>query len=322
MRPAPAPAPTLALALALGLMAGCVATPPEAGPQPGESGEVHAFFTKEMALVAEAPGEEAAVASGSFFQAWAAGRDYPTWRAPTATRDVAIEAVVVDLAVRATGPVVRTFRFPDLMVYAGSGDAWMGINTTQTAPVLVPGTVYTFRLEIPVPGGGLWVPAGAAFGLKVVPVMHQNDQADVEILVGTPEASRASWRETPVAPPVVATWTRGQDAGELAGSEYAGAAAPATARHRTVVEVAAADATNATGVVLAWMNTTSNEGVPDLDLEIVSPQGESLAFAGTPTPREMLRLAPFNLAGPGEYTLVAHNYGSARARFTLEWAVG
>lgn len=307
---------TLALATLL-LLAGCVA-PPDVAPQPGSLVEREAFFTKGMSLVAEAPGEEAAVGSGSFFQAWAAGADYPTWRAAPAERDVAIENVTVDLSVRATGPVVRTFRFPDIMVYAGSGDAWMAINTTQTAPVLTPGTVYTFQLSIPVPSGGLWVPAGEAFGLKVVPVMHQNDQADVEVLVGTAEASRASWTERPVEPPVVPAWTRDEVEGVLAGSEYAGPAAPASARHRAVVEVPA----NATGVLLVWMNTTSSEGIPDLDLEIVSPEGESLAFSGTPTPREMLRLAPFNLAGPGEYTLVAHNYGSARAQFALGWAVG
>lgn len=302
------------LALAV-LLAGCAAPPP-AGPDGDAPRARAAFFTPDMALAEDAPPDVAGVRAGSFFRAWAAGTDYPTWRAAPAARDVTVGNVTVDLVLRVTGPVASTFRFPDVMVYAGAGEAWMTINTTPAAPVLLPGQEYAFTLSIPVPQGGLWVPAGEAFGLKVVPVMHQNEQADVEVLVG-PDKSRAAWTEAPVAPPAVAAWTTGADAGEAVGSEYAGPAAPPTARHRTTVEV------NGTApVLLAWMNTTQNQGVPDLDLELVSPDGESLVFAGTPTPREFIRLAPFNLPGPGAYTLVTHNYGSARASFTVEWAVG
>lgn len=276
-----------------------------------------AFFTKDMALAEAPPAESSAVRAGSFFQAWAAGDDYPTWRAPPTGRDVAIEDIVATVVVRVTAPVARTFRFPDIMVYAGAGEAWMTINTTQTPPVLVPGETYSYELPIPSPPGGLWLPAGEPFGLKVVPVMHQNDQADVEILVGTTDGSRATWTERAVEPIAVGRHADGSATGDLAGSEYAGAAAPPTARHREVVEVAQANAT-----LLVWMNTTASQGVPDLDLEIVSPDGESVVFVGTPTPHEHARLAPFNLAGAGAYTVVVHNYGSARASFSLEWVVG
>lgn len=301
------------LLLAALLLAGCAGAVDRDDAAEDAPREVAAFFTPDMTLAAAAPTDVAAVPAGSFFQAWAGGKDYPTWRAPPAERDVAVGNVSVEVVLRVTGPVARTFRFPDVMVYAGSGDAWMTINTTATPPVLLPGQEYRYLLAIPSPKGGAWVPAGEAFGLKVVPVMHQNEQADVEILVG-PEKSYASWTETPVAPPIVRDWTEGKDAGSITGSEYAGPAAPPTARHRTALEVNVEQPT-----LLAWMNTTSNDGVPDLDFELISPSGQSLVFAGTPTPREMLRLAPFNLEGPGTYTLVTHNYGSAQASFTVEW---
>lgn len=302
-----------ALAVAL---AGCAAQGPDPAGTPVLPVARAAFFTADMGLAEDAPADVAAVPAGSFFQAWAAGDDYPTWRAAPAPRDVTVDNASVEVVLRVTGPVARTFRFPDVMVYAGSGDAWMTINTTATPPVLLPGEEYRYTLPLPSPAGGLWVPAGESFGLKVVPVMHQNEQADVEVLVG-PDKSRASWRETPVDAPVVQAWASGSDAGEVVGSEYAGAAAPPTARHRTVVE-----ANGTAPVLLAWLNTTQNQGVPDLDLELISPSGASLVFAGTPTPRESIRLAPFNLEGPGAYTLVTHNYGSARAAFTVEWRVG
>lgn len=313
MRRAP---PALASALAFALLAGCLVPTPDS-PQVGVTTARAAWFTADLALADDAPADVKGVRAGSFFDKWRTGADYPTWRAAPATADVAIENVTVNVTIRATGPVLETARFPDLMVYAGSGDAWMTINTTQTPSVLVPGQQYRYTLAIPSPRGGMWVPAGEPFGLKVVPVMHQNDAADIEIVVGGDQGSWASWTERVVPPLAPLAPTNGKDQGELAGSEYAGQAAPASARHRTAI------LSNATPTLLvAWMNTTENQGVPDLDLELVSPGGESLVFAGTPTPREMLRLREFNLEESGTYTLVTHNYGSARATFVVEWAIG
>lgn len=306
--------PRHALLLAALLLAGCLdqlAAPADEGPAARE-----AYFTSGMELNATNEAETTGVRAGSFFQAWAEGVDYPTWRAPAETRDVLVENVTVTLRIRATGPVLETARFPDVMIYGGSGEAWMGFGNATTPPVLAPGTVYSFDVPVAPPAGGLFVPAGERFGLKVVPVMHQNDVADVEILVGGEQGSRAAWTTRPLDLPRAANATTGADSGELRGSNYAGPAAPDTVRHRVAVQV------NDTPVqLLAWMNTTEHQGIPDIDLSIVGPEGDELAFSGTPTPREMLRLAAPNLQGPGNYTLVATSYGSARAVVSIEWAV-
>lgn len=299
-------------------LAGCIQADGEPGGEMAQpSTERQGYFTRDMTLTAAAEPDEAAVRAGSFFQKWAAGTDYPTWRAPPEGSDIAIENVTVDLTIRVTGPVAQTFRFPNVMVYSGSDDAWMSINTTPTPPILLPGQTYRYTLPIPQPTGGTWIPAGGAFGLKVVPVMHQNDAADVQVIVGGEQGSTVTWTQRAVPPLPTLTLSAGKDAAELAGSEYAGQAAPASARHRT-----AAPMDGTPRLLVAWLNTTETQGIPDLDLEVQGPDGTQLVFAGTPTPREMVRLREFNLPAPGEYGLIGHNYGSARAKYTIEWATG
>lgn len=303
------------LVAALALLGGCLGPVQPAATLSGEPVEREAYLSPEMTLVDLPTPDARAVRTGSFFQAWAEGADYPTWLRDPLPHDVLVEDVRATVVVQVTGPVTRTMRFPDLMVYGGSGEAWMAIGTVQTPPVLVPGQAYPLEVEVAGPEGGLWVPAGVAFGLKVVPVMTQDPQRDVEILVGGPDASRATWRETPVAPalpPLVA----GEAAGEVVGSAYAGAAAPPTTSHRTPVRLSEG------GALLAWMNTTASEGIPDVDLSLLAPDGSVVASSGTPTPREALRVAAPNLPGEGEYALVVTSYGSARAAFTLEWRAG
>lgn len=293
-------------------LAGClspIATPPESASGPRE-----AWFAPGNLLEAAPPGGAASVRSGSFFEAWQAGDDYPTWQTPAQDSDIIIDNVTVSLVVRVTGPVVRTFRFPDFMAYAGSGEAWMAIGTIQTDPALAPGQTYHYDISVAPPAGGLFVPRGEPFGIKVVPVMHQNDAFDVEILMGGESASKVNWTQI-AAPVTTGAYTRGGGAGEVSGSAYMGAATPASANYRLPIEVNATPA-----MMLGWMNTTNHDGIPDLDFSVIGPDGTVLAFSGTPTPQEMVRLGPANLQASGTYTLVATSYGSARAAMTIEWA--
>lgn len=302
----------VALLLVVLILAGCLA-PIEAPPE-SPNGPREAWFGQDKTLEDTAPEGAGSVRSGSFFQAWQAGDDYPTWQTQAQTDDIIIDNITVSLFARVTGPVVRTFRFPDFMAYAGSGDAWMAIGTIETDPVLAPGQTYEFDIAVTPPADGLFVPRGEPFGVKVVPVMHQNDAFDVEILVGGKEASKVNWTQT-AAPVATGAFTHGSAAGEVSGSAYMGAATPASANYRLEVNVNATPA-----LLLGWMNTTDHDGIPDLDFSVVAPDGTVLAFSGTPTPQEMVRLGPANLQGNGTYTLVATSYGSARAAMTIEWA--
>lgn len=274
------------------------------------------YLDSAMLLSEGKENDTSAVRVGSFFQAWADGADYPTWEAPPTARDVLIDALHVTLYVRPTGPVLETARFPDVMVYGGAGGSWIGFGSVQTQSVLLPGEIHELEVDLEAPEGGLWVPAGSSLGIKVVPVMHQNDAADIEILVGGEAASQATWEErvtTALAPALVS----GTDAGEVVGSAYAGDATPESAHHRVEINYQGEPQ-----VLLAWMNVTSNEGIPDIDLGLTGPDGEPIAFSGTPTPREFIRLRAENLAGPGVYTLTATSYGSARAQVEMQWLVG
>lgn len=306
----------VALAPLLLLLAGCVA-PVNAPGSAGEAGARAAFLAPDMTLANASAPTETAVRVGSFFTSWADGVDYPTWRAPAARVGLVVDDITAHVRLRVTAPVAKTFRFPDVLVYGGSGDAWMALGNASTPPVLAPGQDYAFDIKLAAPAGGLWLPAGESFGLKVVVVMHQNDAADVQVMLGGPDPSGARWTERSGAATFPSDATEGKDAGDVAGSAYAGAATPESARHRTPVAMHSP----ARGLV-AWMNTTDHDGVPDLDLSFAGRDGKDIAYAGTPTPREMLRLGPANLAATGPYALVVTSYGSAKASFTLEWRAG
>ena len=301
------------------LLGGCLGGSDEGGgpgPAPGAAeGARHAWLTSGMTLAGAPEAERAAVRAGTFYTAWAQGADYPTWEGEPVASPTRVVNMSVELLVDASGPVVQSPRFPDLMLYVASGGAWMGFNSTQELTVLVPGQSYRWKVDVLLPQGGLWLPSGERLGLKVVPVMMQNDAADVLIHVGQEDGSRLWWTE---APGVDVATVPGEGAqGEVAGSAYAGEAAPSTTRHRTPVALAGTPR-----ALLVWMNTTSAQGVPDIDLSVLGPDGEEIAFGGTPTPREFIRLGPDNLRGPGEYVIVVTSYGSARATFTVEWATG
>lgn len=302
------------LALAL---AGCLApeAAPGPSPDPGAVIEQTRFLTSDMGL-APAPGAAGAVRSGSFFQAWAAGDDYPTWAAEPVAANRLLDNITAKLYLRATGPVVESVRFPDIMIYGGSGGAFMSVATAKFSSVMAPGDVHEVDLTLSAPLGGLVVPAGEPLAFKVVPVMHQNDAADIEVLVGGDTASRVAWQERALRLPIV-TLAAGSAEGEATGSAYAGAAAPDSIHHRTVVH-----ANETPRAFLVWMNTTEHQGIPDIDLALVGPDGEEIASSGTPTPREMLRLSAPNLREAGDYTIVVTSYGSARASFTVEWLLG
>lgn len=314
----------LALTLvALVLTAGCVGAPEGSDAATdaaaGAARERTGWFSADMTLAEAAPAESAGVGAGSFFLAWAEGADYPTWLDAPASEAVLVTNVTSKLFLRATGPVVESGRFPDVMIYGGVGDSWMAIATTKFASVLVPGEVHEIDLELELPPGGLVLPPGESLGFKVVPVMHQSDAADVEILVGGDTASRATWTQAPIAPAAPSTLAHGDARGETVGSAYAGEAAPESTSFRHAVPLDAAPS-----AFLVWMNTTDAAGVPDIDLSLELPDGEVVAFSGTPTPREFLRLHARNFegAGAGEYVIVVTSYGSARSAFTIEWLVG
>lgn len=310
-------APALLVAL---LLAGCADAPgePPAGPSPPAAPAPRlAHLTSTMGLAPAPEDAEGAVRTGGFFRAWAEGASYVAWRTPAFSEGAVVDNLSVRLALRVTGPVVESARFPDVMVYGGSGESWLSFGSRRDLDsVLVPGRVYEIDVALAPPVGGLAVPAGETLGLMVVPVMHQNEAADVEVLVGGAAGSHANWTEAPLAAPVGAA-APGRADGEVVGSAYAGEQAPPSTRHRTAVDVPA----GATGL-LVWMNVTQHQGVPDVDLEVVSPDGEAVASSGTPTPREFARLLSPNLAGrAGEWTIVVTSYGSARATFALEWQV-
>ena len=307
----------LGVALAL-LFAGCASL---GGADPGPSAEAlgprTSYLHSAMTLAAQPEPDESAVPTGAFFQAWAAGEDHPTWAADALGRDALVTSATVSLFVRVTGPVVESARFPDIMVYGGSGDAWMGYGERRDHTAFQPDQIYEVEVEIGLPQGGLWLPAAEGFGLKVVPVMLQQDEhADVEILLGGEHASRVEWVLAPLELPA-STPARGTADGEVVGTIYAGPAAPPTTSDSTPIEVPAGAA-----YVVAWMNTTTSVGVPDIDLSIAGPGGEIIATSGTPTPREAIRIAGPNLLGGGDYALIVTTAGSPRATYRVEWIVG
>ena len=308
-----------ALALALPMLAGCLslgADDPRAEAAFAE-GERVSYFHSAMTLAARPEENASAVRTGAFFQRWAAGDDYPTFVADPLGSDALVTAATVTLFLEATGPVVESGRFPDIMVYGGSGDAWMGFGDRRDVTALRPGQVVELEVELEFPAGGLWVPAAEGFGLKVVPVMMQQDEnADIRILLGGERASQVRWTvqalRLPSSTPVV-----GSGQGEVVGTIYAGPAAPRTTSARVALDVPEGSA-----YVVAWMNTSESVGIPDLDLAIVGPDGETIATSGTPTPREAVRIAGPNLRGGGEYSLVVTTAGAPRASFRVEWVVG
>lgn len=300
------------------VLAGCLEVPNgDPSRDDGAPDRRTMFLAADMTLAEDAPAE-CAVKLGGFYRKWAAGDDYATWAAPAGARDVLVESLFVTLRLRATGPVVESVRFPDVMVYAGplaqdGVGSFMGYGETRDETLLVPGQVLEHEFEIALPPGGLWVPADERLAVKVVPVMLQEDAADIEVLVG-PAGSAATWIERALggAPRPDAT---GTDGGELVGSAYAGGAAPDSTSRRTPVTIADGAA------LVVWMNVTAHDGIPDVDLSLEDADGAVLAFSGTPTPRESLKLAPANLR-PGEYALVVTSYGSARASYEIAWATG
>lgn len=304
----------------LGLLGGCIAGGGGDGGDAADSGGSgggarEAWLTSGMGFAPQPEAERAAVRAGNFYAAWAGGEDYPTWESEPYGNATRVTTLHVELLVDVSGPVVQSPRFPDLMVYGGAGGAWMGFNSTHELTALVPGQTYLWSADLTLPEGGLWLPSGERLGIKVVPVMLQNDAGDVLILVGQEDGSRVSWTE---APGIDVPTAQGQGAqGDVMGSAYAGAAAPSTTSHATMITLAGQPR-----ALLVWMNTTDAQGVPDIDMSLRGPDGDEIASAGTPTPREFIRLGPDNLRGAGDYQAVVTSYGSARASFTLEWRTG
>lgn len=304
----------VALAVVL-LLPGCMVRAPDGPGDTEPAGDRAAWLTESMAFSPRAP-DGGAVRTGGFFESWASGDDYPTWRSDPMGEDVVVENLTVTLVLRAAnGPVVESYRFPDIMVYGGGGESWIGFASTSDETVFLPTDgAKTLVFELAPPEGGLWVPAGESLGVKVVPVMlQQDDVADLEVLLGA-EASRVEWSQHPLAsaprPDAIE-----RTEGEVVGSAYSPVAAPTTSA-RVPVNVPAGAA------LVAWMNTTDHQGIPDIDFSL-EPRGggEAIAFSGTPTPREHLKLHPGNVP-PGDYDLVVTSYGSARATFVVEHAVG
>lgn len=291
------------------LLAGCAS--PAALPAQGPH---HAFLDGQGRLVADAP-DAGSVRAGSFFASWASGTDYPTWRTEPFAADALVTNLTVEAVFRATAPVTTSARFPDLMAYGGSGDAWDAFNSTAVAPALQPGETHRVTIRMVPPTGGLWVPAGERLGVKLVPVMTQGQPNDIEFLVGA-NGSTLQWDESPAGFSTRPAAAPTQANGEATGSAYAGAAAPATTFQRFPVPL------HHPAYLVAWMNVSAAQGVPDVDLFLEDAQGKQIAGSGTPTPREMLRLAPDNLPAEGDVTLVVASYGSAHATFTLTWVVG
>lgn len=306
----------LALLLAV-TVAGCLAPASTTATPPAWAADHVSYLHSAMTLAPAPEKNESVVRTGAFFQAWAAGDDYPTWVADPLPEHARATAATVTLFLRASGPVVESGRFPDIMVYGGSGDAWMGFGSRGDLHAIAPGEVVEVEVELTMPEGGLWLAPDVGFGLKIVPVMlQQNDTADVEILVGGDSGSRVRWTAEPMAV-AEAQGEPGEAEGEVVGTIYAGPAAPPTTSARIPLSVPP----DAVWLVV-WMNTTASAGVPDVDLGIEGPDGALLATAGTPTPREAIRLAGTSLPGPGEYQLVVTTAGAPRAQFKLEWQLG
>lgn len=299
-----------ALLLVLAL-AGCIAATPPPAPA-----EAHAFLAADGKL-APAPAPEGKVAAGSFFASWAQGSDYATWTSAPFPRDVLVENLTAHVKLRATGPVTTSARFPDLMAYAGSGGAWMGYGNATLGPALAPNEEKVVDIAIGVPAGGLWIPAGESLGLKLVPVMTQSSANDLEFLVGGETGSALRWVER-AAPHRAGPPSQGNvENGETTGSAYAGSAAPASTFQRFDVTLR-----ERPGWLVAWMNVTDAQGIPDVDLFVEDAQGKTVGFSGTPTPHETVRFAPENLPADGRVTLVVASYGSAHATFNLAWKAG
>lgn len=307
--------------VALGLLvlaAGCLAPGASTDDEPAAwAGARASFLHSAMTLAAAPEGNVSAVRTGGFFEAWAAGEDYPTWVADPLPGHARVTSATVTLYVQASGPVVESARFPDIMVYGGAGDAWMGFGSRTDLNAILPGDVLELDVELAMPEGGLWLAPDVGFGLKVVPVMlQQDDTADVEILLGGDTPSSVAWTVEPIDVPD-ARPESGSSTGEVMGTIYAGPAAPPTTSDRIPLAVPA-DAV----WILAWMNTTDNVGIPDIDLGIEAPDGTPIATSGTPTPREAIRVAGANLPAAGEYQLVVTTAGSPKATVQVEWLIG
>ncbi|HUR67716.1 MAG TPA: hypothetical protein VM370_00590, partial [Candidatus Thermoplasmatota archaeon] len=129
-------AAALACILAL-LLSGCAKETGD-GPATGASERV-SYFHSAMTLVDAAEANRSVVRTGGFYDKWAAGTDYPTWVADPLGRDVLVTGANVTLYIQVTGPVVENPRFPDIMVYGGSGDAWMGFGSRTDYHAFTPG---------------------------------------------------------------------------------------------------------------------------------------------------------------------------------------
>jgi len=273
------------------------------------------YLSADGGLVQEAPAAGSVLAP-PFFAAWQAGNDYPTFRTPPLARATLIDDIEATIRVRFEGPVAETGRFPDLMVYAGVNDAWMGYGSAD-----LPAASTDFegdrQVDLDLPIGGLWLPAGATFGIKVVPVMVNDDNGDIFVVTG-PEASRVSIGTSRAFDVPVTSVAHLDAAGTTTGSAYSGDTgkdAGASSYHAIVLDATATTLT-------VWMNTTSADGLPDLDLALIAADGTQVASAGTPTPQEslVLRIAA-DAIPPGDYDLVVTSYGAARASYSLAWLI-
>lgn len=302
--------------LAMVVMAGCLSPVAPGGETTAPWASERDVYLRSTMTLADAPEDEArSVAMRPFFQAWAAGDDYPTWLLDPTGRDALVTSLHVTLFLRVTGPVLTSARFPDVMVYAGSDDAWMGYGELRAMSAFTPGEVYEIGFEIALPRGGLWLAPDGRLGLKVVPVMTQQEQANVEVLLGPETPSGARLRIEPLE---VARGSEvsGDGGGQVVGTMYAQQAAPPTTRHATPI-----DLPPGASYLVAWMNTTESVGVPDLDLSLVDADGKDVAGSGTPTPREAIRVPAAALAGE-DASLVVTTAGAPRATFRLEWRIG
>ncbi|HEX2021365.1 MAG TPA: hypothetical protein VHH36_01520, partial [Candidatus Thermoplasmatota archaeon] len=103
----------VALVLVL-LLAGCASAPDAPRPPAGPAAPVarEAFLTSAMTLAPAAEPETVGVRTGSFFLAWSQGADYVAWLGEPRASGALVDDLTVHLALRATGPVVESARFP------------------------------------------------------------------------------------------------------------------------------------------------------------------------------------------------------------------
>lgn len=307
-------------------LAGCLGGSEVPAPPPADVVEPlpsTLYLNAAGSLTAHVPvsAEPEAYDVGSFYEAWTAGEDQPTWSMENPFAGAIASAATLtyyytsEAAVPTTGP--QDQGFPEFVVYAGVEGAPMGWASVSGPDVVQADEVVEIVMPLSLPKGGLVIPAGTPPTVKIAPVQGQTDQNPVVLLLNSTQTpSRVDLTLEPFDAPAVSESVLLDTAGTLVGSAYALGGSEGTTMRSYPIELAP----EALGLRVR-MERVEGTGIADIDLAVVGPDGEVAAQSVTPEPREGVDLWLPNIeasGGSGTWTVQVTNYGNARADFRVD----